>query len=263
MTVIARGEPEYIFPPDFAAVGNETGIILVSPPTKILEELRAITDFFFCRPVDDYIAMSDQEYRNLVLQAQREMDRRHSAQRLARENHTLISQILWCGPISAQTIRLRAARPKREQQIQEVISWHRENFYCPYGSYMLNFWMPLDNVNVSTALQYVPGSHLISDKDLKLEARRDTRITIDQQLIGLLDNVGHIVSGVDFAKAEPLVVLPGEAALFHASLIHGMGENNSDKIRFSIDFRVFSAYNFEVSKELERRKAQRPAVAYG
>lgn len=255
------GEPEFAFPPDFGEAAS--GIILVRPPAKLLAELQAITDFFFCRPIADYLAMPDPEYRNLVLKAQSEMDSRRLAQQLASDSHSLLSRLLWCGHIAIQTLRLRAARPRRAEQVQEVISWHRESFYASAGAYMVNFWLPIANVNASTALQYVPNSHLIPDKDIKIEVRQDPRITMAQQHIGLLETVQHIVEGVDLSKAEPMVVLPGEAAIFHGSLIHGMGHNYSSKIRFSIDFRAYSTYNWQVAKEKARREKDNTTVYMG
>lgn len=252
--------PEFIFPPDFGGMSDE-GIVRVNPPAKMLEELKQIVDFFFCKPVADYMAMPDEKYRDLVLQAQREMDHRQMVQRLAAEHYGLLSRLLWCGHLAGQTLRLRAARPRASQQVQEVLSWHRESFYNIAGAYMVNFWVPIDNVNVSTALQYVPKSHLIPDTDLKLEHWRDTRITSEHQKIGLLEHINKIVSGIDLSQAKPLVVLPGEAAIFHAALIHGQGENYSDKIRFSIDFRVFSSYNDKVAKEKERLMKAAKAAA--
>lgn len=251
-------EPEFAFPPDFSQATR--GIVIVKPSAAVLAELQAVKDFFFCRPVDDYLAMPDQEYRALVLRAQEEMDRRTLAQRLAVEHSLLFSQILWCGRITCQMLRLRAARPKREYQVQEVIPFHREGFYNTLGDYMLNVWTPLSNVNASTALQYVPGSHLIPSTDIKAVQKRDPRVTSAGQRIGLLEDIWDIQSGVDLTKAEPMVVLPGEAAIFHGALIHGMGENRSNDIRFSVDFRVYSAYNEEVAKEKLRLQSLRGAA---
>jgi len=250
-------ESEFIFPPDLE---NPRGIVIVYPSVEILRELQAIVGFFFCGQVADYMAMSDGEYRHLVLKAQTEIDRRGLAQRLAAHSHSALSRVLSCGKIAVQGAHLRAARPQSPQQIQEAISWHRESFYNLAGAYMVNYWIPLSNVNASTALQYVPNSHTIPDTALKAQLVKDPRISLNQQKIGLLEEVWHIVEGVDLSKAEPMVVLPGEAAIFHGALIHGMGENHSDNIRFSLDFRVYSNHNYEIGKEKERRAKEKAAA---
>ncbi len=250
-------EPEFAFPPDFSVVGSTNGMAIIYPSAKALEELQAIIDFFFCRPVADYLAMPDQEYCQLISRAQTEIAQRKIDQKLAIDDQLILGRILNSGQLVLQSLHLRAARPKMSQQIQEVVSWHREGFYNIAGNYMVNFWVPLANVNASTALQYVPESHLIPNGEVKVETTKDLRIGKTAQNIGLVEDLKKIVSGVDLSKAEPMVVLPGEAVVFHGAMVHGMGDNYSDKIRFSIDFRVFSKYNMEVMKEKLRLVGER------
>ena len=59
----------------------------------------------------------------------------------------------------------------------------------------------------------------------------------------------RIVSGVDLTVHRPLVVVPGEVAVFSGALIHGAAENRFNGVRFSVDFRLIASQNLTVSKE--------------
>ena len=48
----------------------------------------------------------------------------------------------------------------------------------------------------------------------------------------------RIVSGVDFTDIRRMIMSQGQMAIFDSNLIYGAGDNRTDKIRFSLDFRV-------------------------
>src|SRR6516162_954688 len=50
----------------------------------------------------------------------------------------------------------------------------------------------------------------------------------------------EVCGGVELGKAQPMVAFEGEAVIFDGRLIHGVGHNRSKRVRFSLDFRVWS-----------------------
>lgn len=216
------------FPPD-------RPVLMLKLPPGILEELQGLIRFFFPRPVADYLGLPVEDYREIVLAAQREVNHRNIHRRLIEEYRPVLASLV---PDHArlewQPARLRAARPKTEG-VQEAIGWHRESMYGWGGE--INVWLPILNVNLHTAMQYIEGSEKIPDEmiatvDVSLETTRTAHE------IGLMDIEKRIVGGVDFSSPRFLTVLPGECAIFDGRLIHGQGDNYSNTIRFSMDFRV-------------------------
>lgn len=129
-----------------------------------------------------------------------------------------------------QDLWLRATPPGGD-----VVGWHKESFYNN-DPRIYNFWLPLWNVCLDNTLKYIPGSESIPKSELGLELA-DARPE-GTDWIGLPPKELRITKGVDFSTAKPLIVLPGQAAIFSGDLIHGCAENHTDKVRFSIDFRI-------------------------
>src|SRR4030095_12847622 len=106
---------------------------------------------------EHYIAMETQAYRELVAQAQDEINRRRLARRLAEDRRAVLIEVLGTGRVMLQTnLYLRATRPAAGGQ--ESLGWHRESFYGPDMAASVNFWVPVRNVSIDNALRYVPGS---------------------------------------------------------------------------------------------------------
>jgi hypothetical protein len=216
----------------------------------LLAELKGIVGHFFAQPTRHYLDMDTQGYRTLVADAQDEINRRNFARRLAEDRRSELTRILDGRDVMLQTnLYLRATRPMRVGG-QEQVGWHRESFYGPDMAASVNFWAPVSNVTVDNALRYVPDSHLIPDAAIQTEQLDDPSVARFSagHRIGLLYAPKKIVGGVDFARQRPLVVKPGEAAIFAGALIHGAGENRSEEMRFSIDFRLIALANMTASK---------------
>lgn len=216
-----------------------------------LDQIRDVVAYFFPSSVESYVSMEPDAYRDLVAQAQAELNRRQIARHLAEDRRDIICEALDTEKPMIQTnLYLRATRPSIAN-VQENIGWHRESFYGPDMDQSINFWLPVANVNGDNVMRYVPDSHLIADSDIETVSEPDPSVARFSagHKIGLLYAPKQIVSGVDVEHHKPFVVLPGEVAIFAGALIHGAAENRSDSIRFSVDFRLLAAESLSSSKE--------------
>ena len=216
----------------------------------LLDELQGITGYYFAQPTEHYVGMAPDAYRMLVADAQDELNRRQMARRLAADRRAELEAVLGTDEILIQTnLYLRATRPKSTSD-QEHIGWHRESFYGPDMDASVNLWVPIRNVSVDNAVRYVPDSHLIADAAIQTvqEDSADVARFSAGHRIGLLYAPKRIVGGVELAVHRPLVVTPGEAAIFSGALIHGAAANHSNQIRFSVDFRAIAECNLATDK---------------
>lgn len=247
MTLPAKSAPAMpVFPPRCSAV-----VIARLADRAVLDELQGIVGYFFGRPVEDYIAMEVAAYQALVAEAQDEINRRQVTRRLAQDRRENLAAILGTDAIMIQTnLYLRATRP-RTSGGQEHIGFHRESFYGPDLIASVNLWLPIRNVTVDNAMRYVPDSHLIPDESIKTVSEDGGGVTrfSPGHRIGLLYSPKRIVEGVDLTNHRPLVVTPGETAIFSGALIHGAAENRSAHPRFSVDFRIIAEDNLTTAKE--------------
>tara|TARA_A100001011_G_C14254531_1_gene819410 strand:+ start:599 stop:1438 length:840 start_codon:yes stop_codon:yes gene_type:complete len=144
--------------------------------------------------------------------------------------------------LSVQSVvYFRGVRPYRKNK-SEYIGYHRENFYndFDYINHQINIHMPVKNYSINSSMKYLPKSHLINDGEFKFEKINSKKSGIKRfstsHKIGLPYNPKKIISGVDIKKAKRLKLKVGEFVAFSSRLIHGGGENHTDKVRFSIDF---------------------------
>ena len=147
--------------------------------------------------------------------------------------------------IGAQTIvYLRGVRPttKKSAIRHEALPMHRENFYCDeeYINHQLNMHFPLFNYNKNTCMNFYSKSHKISDDQLILQKKDALYSGVERfskgHKLGLPYNPKIIQNLKKFNDYLPAPCKEGEAFLFSSRLIHGGGENHSEKIRFSLDF---------------------------
>jgi len=217
----------------------------------LLEEAQGVVDHFFPRPAAHYREMESEAYRALLLAAQDEMNRRAMTRRLAEDRREAICEVLQSDrPMIQTNIYLRGTRPAGTG-VTENIGWHRESFYGPDMDQSINLWMPVANVSAENAMRYIPDSHLIPDEAIETVSKPDTsvaRFSAGHKL-GLLYAPKEITAGVDLTTSKPFCVLPGEVAIFAGHLIHGAAENRSDKIRYSMDFRLIAEESLSSAKE--------------
>lgn len=228
---------------------RQTGDLrLLRPDASLLGEMQDAVADFFPFPISYYTKLSAADYRACVALAQGFLNSKNLAARLIRALRTEISDYLGSADILVQSnLYLRAARPVEGQ---ESVGWHRESFYgTPQRA--VNFWMPVRDVTAENTIQYIPDSDLIPDDHIETVTEEDaaTPRHSDGHKIGLLYEPKRIVSGVDLSIAKPMVVPMGSAVLFPGSLIHGAAINHTDRIRFSIDFRLLAKEHLTVSKK--------------
>ena len=189
------------------------------------------------------------EYRAHVARVQDILNTGDMARRIARTVRPQLRALLGSDNIMIQSnLYLRAARPVAGAQ--EAVGWHRESMYgCQRQA--LNVWVPVLGCTPSNSIKYVPGSAAIPDDAMTVTGGGDSAGVekgSSGHKIGLLYAPKRIVGGVDFSTAIPFDVHSGELAIFHSLLIHGAAINQTDKIRFSVDFRVIAAEHVGAQK---------------
>ncbi|MEM1160474.1 MAG: phytanoyl-CoA dioxygenase family protein [Pseudomonadota bacterium] len=231
---------------------GQSGIVISALQDQgLLEEIRALVSRIFPEPTQYYIEMDPDAYRALILQGQEELNASDFGRRLAQDRRGEICAIMNTqAPMIQTNIYLRATRPS-VTGIQENIGWHRESFYGPNMEESVNFWMPIANATKENAVRYIPESHQIPDADIETTSKADDSVSKFSagHKIGLLYAPKEIVNGVDLSASQPLLVPDGSVALFAGALIHGAAANNSDQIRFSIDFRMVAQECMAEDKE--------------
>lgn len=144
--------------------------------------------------------------------------------------------------LSVQSVAyFRGVRPYKKNK-SEYIGYHRENFYndFDYINHQINIHMPVKNYSIKSSMKYLPKSHLIDDSEIKFEKINSKKSGIKRfstsHKIGLPYNPKKIISGINLKKAKRFKLKVGELVAFSSRLLHGGGENHTDKVRFSIDF---------------------------
>jgi len=239
-------------PPRPTFPANSSGIATTRLSDQaLLEEVQGVVRYFFPRETQHYVNMEAETYRSLVFSAQEEVNRREITRRLAQDRRDVICEVLDTQTPMIQTnIYLRATRPT-VKGVQENIGWHRESFYGPDMDQSINFWVPILNVSAENVMRYIPDSHLIPDAQIETESKADDSVQrfSSGHKIGLLYAPKRITSGVDLDVSKPFCVLPGEVAIFAGHLIHGAAENQSESIRFSMDFRLIAEESLSSGKQ--------------
>lgn len=192
-----------------------------------------------------------QTFRALVAGAQDDINRADMTSRIANAvRPELVAQIGDDDILVQSNCYLRATRPNIDAA-QEAVGWHRESFYGPDMGNSFNVWTPLANVSIENTLQYVPGSADIPEEDIKLDRVEDPQTPQFSagHKIGLLYAPKHIIGGVDFTKAKPMIVPYGASSIFSGNLIHGAATNRSSAVRISIDFRMIAKRHYTTGKQ--------------
>ena len=190
-------------------------------------------------------SIKSENYYALVLQAQNKVNALDPVRRLVRAHHADFSRIVGTKDLSAQRISyLRAVRPSREVG-DEFVDFHRESLFNPDMVHAFNVWIPLSQAATGNVLRYVPGSHHIPDEEIVCRNEGVGMRGVEKfgagHKVGLLYDRKTIVSGVDFSAVDAMRVPEGQMVVFDGNLIHGAGRNDTNDIRFSLDFRIIPA----------------------
>lgn len=216
---------------------------LSSDGRALLAEINGIIDDVFVDPdAHSIMTMERDAYFGMVLAAQTRVNDLKATTRLFHSEKPVFNHVMKGAKGSAQvTANLRAVRPFKGQP-SEHVDFHRESFFNPDMAHAWNIWIPIRNVTPDNCTKFIPGSQLIPNEEIGTvnageQAGLVKRYTAGHK-IGLLYDPIRIVSGVDFSTVETLYVPPEHIALFNANLVHGAGVNETDKIRFSLDFSI-------------------------
>jgi len=103
----------------------------------------------------------------------------------------------------------------------QPVGWHQDMAYWKGTDKKVSAWISLDNVDQATgAMQFIPETH----NQLIL----DTEVQNEVFSIVLKDR------NIDQSKVVTAETRRGDVVLFHANVIHGSGENETGKDRYTL-----------------------------
>lgn len=197
------------------------------------------------------IKLNEKNYYKEILKLQNQINKKLSTSKFFDIYKDFFYQIYKEENFSIQHyFYLRAVKPKKNKNFKPI-SFHRESFQGPsYFKKMYNIWIPLLNCKNENALKFYPKSHeFIENKDFKFKIKK-TSITkgSDAHQTGLLYKNRELLFKKKLHKKK--LFKKNHIILFFGELIHGNGENLTNKIRFSIDAR------FILKKHMKKNHVQ-------
>lgn len=225
---------------------ERSGIVLAplsSAGQDLVAQINGIIDDVFGDPISPAVlALESEAYFDLVLAAQTRVNALDIVKTLFQSDGPALRKAIGGGKPSGQRIAyLRAVRPSY-RRVSEYVDFHRESFFNPDMAHARNVWIPIRDVTEDNTICFVPESQNIADGDIETARNDMDSATVKRfssgHKIGLLYAPVRIVSGVDFTDIRPMLVPQGQMAIFDGNLVHGAGANHTDKIRFSLDFRI-------------------------
>lgn len=222
------------------------------PNNSLLKEIRSIL-----------VNLDNAKFKNFSLNRYRE--KVFFYQKLLNNNNTAVkilysikdnvySYLLTDQILIQSFLYLRCVRPlsKKTPHMMDAIPFHRESFYGKNMHKVFNVWTPVFGKKTPKALSYVPNSHLIKNKDIKLKINKDiyTKQKSFGHKLGFLYQPKEIVGGVDLKKAKEMKVPFYSTALFSGNLIHGPSTNNTNETRISLDFKIIRKKDYKKDSKL-------------
>lgn len=220
---------------------------------NLIDEVKEIINEYFSEEDKYYFEMENNKFREIILEAQERINKYDITRKIINQIQTDIIQYLNNEKFLIQSNSyLRVSRPIKKSN--DSIGWHRENFYAPNADEYINVWTPIRGVDQLNTINFIPESQNIDNEEIKTINIIDdeTKRYSDGHKIGLMYSPKKIISGVDFESKEPMIVPDYASSIFSGNLIHGSAVNRSDKIRFSIDFRIISEKHYD--KKLNKKK---------
>ena len=207
--------------------------------TLTIKEINSIIDNILPKDVN---SLSTENYRNLLLKIQNEVNENKFHHIIAFENKNFFDTLFLNNKYFITSVaHIRGVRPSSNEPL-EYVGLHRENFYADgdYINHQINIQIPIRNYNVKTSMFYLPKSHLILDSELKLKKMDSSFSKVEKfssgHKIGLSYNPKLIESGLNRTKLKRVNLQPNQGFAFSTRLIHGGGSNLTNKTRFSMDF---------------------------
>ena len=244
---------------------DSSSIVVLPIEKSIYEQLREIIDLNFDNDEEKYLDMDLNSYRNKVLEVQNKINNSGYPNVIAKGMLQFLQSYQNNDEILAQAnVYLRASRPaKYFDKESESIGFHREYFYGSGMEYSSNIWVPIRGVTKDNSLRYIPQSHEIPIDEVKVikEPDKYTKKYSSGHTLGFQYSPKKIVEGVDLSKSETLNCKEGNLAIFSGNLIHGGASNNTERIRFSIDFRIINKEYAHLTKKEHSVDGNKPYFA--
>ncbi len=207
---------------------------------------------------DKFLNLNNEKYRDIILDIQNELNDKEYGIKIVNEIKTAICKYLRTKSFLIQSnLYLRATRPILEKTINkkintESIDFHRESFYGSNMEKSVNIWTPIKGVNNKNTLRYIPESHLINEKSIKVKNIKNKSVSrfSSGHKLGFQYSPKKIVGGVDLANSKKMNIKLGHSSIFSGNLIHGAAINESKQIRFSCDFRVIRKKDYSTKNKI-------------
>ena len=223
----------------------------------IIDEVNELVKSKFDKNIDYYLSLSREEFHDLAVDTQNDLNNMDFQKKfyLSEKN---IFNVLYPGSkiLHESVVFFRAVRPMIKGVKMEAPDFHRETFYSDHSHtpFTVNLWIPIKNVNEKNTLQYFPKSHLIPDKDLKVEIDNNAPGKVKKyssgHKLGFLWKPKKLIEKNKLGKPEKMKFLPYTYALFSSMLLHGGAINHSNKIRFAIGFGLIPEEKMTYNKSL-------------
>lgn len=231
---------------------------------KLLKKIQKIVNKHFNKSEKQYLEMPRKKFSQIALKCQDEINKSDFIKTFhITENETIKKLIKNDIPLYSNSGYLRVVRPVKilNKKGKENLGWHRETFYSnrKFIKSAINIWFPVKNTEKENMLQYIPKSHKISDK--KIIRRRikvkDYKIKKNstEHKLGFVYAPKEIKKGVKLKDRRKFNIKENQYVAFSAMLVHGNGENKTNKIRFAYNFGVLAKSKLKnQSRRLDSRK---------
>lgn len=184
-----------------------------------------------------------------ILEIQKKINKKLNPLIFLNNNRKLFREIFGKEKISIQHyFYLRAIKTKNKyHNSQNSINFHRESHNSKNNllKKVFNLWIPIKNCNIKNSIKYYPYSH-------KLKEKIDFKITEHKTKIkkkSIKHKLGFLYKEKRFIFKENLkpkkLFKKNHFIIFSGELIHGAGDNNFNKTRFSIDARFILSKNLK------------------
>ena len=229
---------------------------------RILNPIKKIIKKHFNKSDNYYSSISLNKFHKIAIKCQNEINNENFIKNFCILEKKFL-KIFFSNdvPLISSIVTLRAVRPANKiLPGNEQIGWHRETFYGKntYIKEAVNVWIPINNINKSSNLRYIPKSHLIPDKKVirrkfKPDGYKVKKFSNAHKL-GFPYNPKKIISGVNLKKNKTFNVKIGDYLIFSQLLIHGNSLNHSKKIRFAINIGMIGKSKLKKNRVIDKKK---------
>jgi non-heme Fe2+,alpha-ketoglutarate-dependent halogenase len=124
----------------------------------------------------------------------------------------------------------------KEPEQAGFISWHQDAKYNGLKPYnWVTAWLALTEVNVENGCMYMwPGSHIDGERDHEDTYGKDNLLTRGQTVANVPDN-----------ETVAIELKPGQLSLHHPWIVHGSGQNTSQKRRVGLAIQSYISTDVE------------------